>query len=91
VVQGGKEFIFLSRNRGISQADIKDEAWRVPQGIICMILGCIVIYSILLATGYWIYGNNTPASILTIIATIGSLLLVKAWKSLVSISPSHDY
>src|SRR5690606_16641775 len=36
------------------------EKWSVPSGIYAMILGCILIYSIMFATGYWIYGKITP-------------------------------
>lgn len=68
-------------------SEIEDEAWRVPQGIYCMILGCIIVYGILLATGYWIYGNFAPAILLTVTSLIASAALVKAWKKLVAISP----
>lgn len=50
----------IARQRGIAMNEMEDEAWRVPQGIICMVLGCIFIYGILLATGYWIYGKILP-------------------------------
>ncbi len=78
---------YIAKNRGISMNEIEDEAWRVPQGILCMVLGCIVIYGILLATGYWIYGNILPAVILTIVVLISSWFLVREWKKLLRISP----
>ncbi|MEX0994864.1 MAG: sodium:solute symporter family protein [Balneolaceae bacterium] len=77
----------LAYQRGIAMNDIEDEAWRVPQGILCMVLGCVVIYSILLATGYWIYGNLLPASILTVTAIASGYKLTGSWKKLVAISP----
>ena len=38
----------------ITMSDEKEE-WIVPKGIICMIIGCITIYSALFSTGYFIY------------------------------------
>lgn len=57
----------------------KDEKWSVPQGITAMLLGCVLIYSIMFATGYWIYGRTTSALILSAVALVTAFLLVKAW------------
>lgn len=57
----------------------KDEKWSVPQGITAMLLGCVLIYTIMFATGYWIYGRTTPAMILTGVAIVAAFLLIKAW------------
>lgn len=55
------------------------EKWSVPSGITAMLLGCVLIYSIMFATGYWIYGRTTSAMVLTLLAAISGFLLVKAW------------
>ncbi len=57
----------------------KDEKWSVPQGITAMLLGCVLIYTIMFATGYWIYGRTTPAMVLTGVAIVAAFLLIKAW------------
>lgn len=57
----------------------KDEKWSVPQGITAMLLGCVLIYTIMFATGYWIYGRTTSAMVLTGIAILSGFLLIKAW------------
>lgn len=57
----------------------KDEKWSVPQGITAMLLGCVLIYSIMFSTGYWIYGRITQALVLTLIAAVSAFLLIKAW------------
>ncbi len=57
----------------------KDEKWSVPQGITAMLLGCVLIYTIMFATGYWIYGRTTPAMVLTGVAIASAFLLIKAW------------
>ncbi len=58
---------------------VSNEKWSVPQGITAMLLGCVLIYTIMFATGYWIYGRTTSALILTGIAAVSGFLLVKAW------------
>ncbi len=57
----------------------KDQKWSVPSGITAMLLGVTLVYSIMFATGYWIYGETTLASILTAVAVIAALLLIKVW------------
>ncbi len=59
-----------------------NESWSVPAGIVAMLLGCVLIYSALFATGYWIYGNYTMALILTATATISGFLLTKTWRKI---------
>ncbi|WP_405411831.1 sodium:solute symporter family protein [Maribacter sp. Asnod1-A12] len=62
---------------------VKDkEKWSVPAGITAMLLGVILIYSIMFATGYWIYGRTTQAIVLTAVSAIAGVLLVKAWNRL---------
>jgi len=60
----------------------KDEKWSVPQGITAMLLGCVLIYTIMFATGYWIYGRTTQALVLTAIAVVSAFLLIKAWNKM---------
>jgi Na+/proline symporter len=60
--------------------DMKEPRWEVPRGILCMVIGCLLVYSTLFATGYWIYGNITPAIILTAVVIVSVFLLFKVWK-----------
>jgi Na+/proline symporter len=55
------------------------QGWSVPSGIVAMLLGCVLIYSSMFATGYWIYGYHNLAIFLTLIAVISALLLKKIW------------
>ncbi|ASV30278.1 sodium:solute symporter family protein [Maribacter cobaltidurans] len=55
------------------------ERWSVPQGVTAMLLGIALIYSIMFATGYWIYGRTTNALILSGVALVTGFLLIKAW------------
>ena len=54
----------------------------IPQGILCMFLGCVSVYGALFATGCWIYGDWTAAVVLTVIAVAAMIALKKAWTSL---------
>ena len=56
------------------------QGWSVPSGITAMLLGCGMIYGAMFATGYWIYGEYTRASIITLIAAVFAVLLVRTWK-----------
>ncbi|MEP5338187.1 MAG: sodium:solute symporter family protein [Algibacter sp.] len=59
-----------------------DEAWSIPSGILAMLLGCILIYSCMFATGYWIYGDYNYAIALTMSALISGYLLTRTWKKI---------
>ena len=61
--------------------NIKEEGekWSVPSGILAMLLGCVFVYSALFATGNWLYGNFSPASILTIVSAAAAFLLFRMW------------
>lgn len=61
-----------------------DTAWQVPRGILCMLLGCLSIYSALFATGYLIYGNYLPGVLLSATAVISGLILVRQWRDLLA-------
>ncbi|WP_138430604.1 sodium:solute symporter family protein [Fodinibius saliphilus] len=69
---------------------LQDEAWRVPQGILCMALGSVAIYGTLFATGYWIYGRWTLASVITIVSIAASVYLFKSWRKLIQIRPEDE-
>lgn len=58
--------------------DIKQQ-WDVPTGILCMVVGCFAVYSALFATGNLIYGKYLLGTILSVVATISIILLVKLW------------
>ncbi|MCK0189580.1 sodium:solute symporter family protein [Arenibacter sp. F20364] len=58
------------------------EKWSVPSGITAMLLGCVLIYSCMFATGYWIYGKTTNALILTVVAIVSGFLLARAWNKM---------
>ncbi len=60
--------------------DDPGRGWDVPAGILCMVLGCLAVYSILFGTGYWIYGNTGPAAVLTGVAALATVGLFRVWR-----------
>ena len=60
----------------------ENESWTVPSGIIAMLLGCIMIYSIMFSTGYFIYGSYNLAIPLFGLAVISGLYLIRVWKKI---------
>ena len=42
--------------------------WPVPRGILSMVLGCTGVYAALIATGSWLYGDATTATLLVAVA-----------------------
>ena len=60
----------------------KKAQWIVPQGILCMLIGCICIYSALFSTGYFIYGEISSALIFLLVTIISGYLLFKYSKKI---------
>ena len=76
---GGPGWNIIKNNSGISN---EKEGWIVPRGIICMIIGCISIYSALFSTGYLIYGEINLGLIFLLITIISGYLLFKYSKKI---------
>ena len=56
-----------------------NEKWSVPAGISAMLLGCVLIYTCMFATGFWIYGDYVQAGVLTGVALISGYSLSRVW------------
>jgi SSS family solute:Na+ symporter len=66
----------------LSSQSMPSTSWAVPQGVLAMLLGCIVVYGTLFATGFWLYGEWTYATLTTTIVLVAAFLLLKVWKKL---------
>ena len=55
------------------------ESWILPKGILLMILGCIVVYSILIGVGQLIYGNSMGYMLIALSIT-SAFGLKQLWK-----------
>jgi Na+/proline symporter len=60
---------------------VEGDAVNVPRGILCMVLGCMLVYTALFATGFWLYAQVGPAVLLTFIAAVSAVALYKLWSS----------
>lgn len=54
---------------------MEGDAVNLPRGILCMVLGCAMVYSALFATGFWLYGNLMPALIFSMVAVLSAAVL----------------
>tara|TARA_A100001011_G_scaffold266851_1_gene275887 strand:- start:4094 stop:5890 length:1797 start_codon:yes stop_codon:yes gene_type:complete len=59
-----------------------NKTWAVPRGILCMLVGCLAIYSALFSTGYFIYGEFYLGLIMLSSTIIFSILLFNLSKTL---------
>lgn len=78
---GWKKVINAAKDESIDLTE-GDTGWTVPSGIIAMLLGCLMIYSIMFATGYFIYGEYQLALPLSAIAVVSAFFLIKTWKKI---------
>lgn len=62
----------------------KNKKWSVPSGILAMVLGCILVYSCMFATGNILYGNYGLASGLIVVILVSGFLLLRVWRNLKS-------
>lgn len=59
-----------------------DKKWTVPSGILAVLIGAVLVYSAMFATGNWIYGNTSQALLLTAVTAVSSFLLIRLWNKL---------
>jgi Na+/proline symporter len=77
---GWRKVVGLARESG----EPVDRAWKwtVPSGILAMVLGCLLVYGCMFATGNWIYGNYGLALGLTLGVGVAAWLLRKIWSQI---------
>lgn len=79
---GWKVVVDKALAEGIVLKKEEDLKWDVPTGILCMLLGCVAVYSVLFSTGMFLYGKNSTAMFFVATAVISSFLLFKTWNKL---------
>lgn len=78
---GWNKIVNEANTNGNNIVDTK-EGWSVPSGILAMLVGCVLIYSVMFTTGNFIYGNYTNAFVLLGVSVISGLILIKLWKKI---------
>jgi solute:Na+ symporter, SSS family len=84
---GWKAVLRKAQMEGVDLVKEKNLKWDVPTGILCMILGCLAIYSTLFAIGNFLYQELMLAAIFSSLAVLSSFFLSRLWKKLVSERP----
>ncbi|TWU20748.1 sodium:solute symporter family protein [Bythopirellula polymerisocia] len=51
-------------------------------GIVCMLLGCVMVYSALFASGFWLYGRYTWAAGSTLVVVLAGMAIAALWQSM---------
>jgi Na+/proline symporter len=78
---GWDKIVNEANTNGNNIVDTK-EGWSVPSGILAMLVGCVLIYSVMFTTGNFIYGNYTNSFILFGVSVVSGLILIKLWKKI---------
>ncbi len=78
----GWKAVLLRAKRQNNPIDETGERGDLPMGILCMVFGCLAVYAALFAAGSWIYLNYTQGAVLTVIAVVATVLLLKFWARL---------
>lgn len=60
----------------------QQEIGQLPKEIGLMLVGTVMVYSALFATGFFIYGNMMGGIIATVVALAGGAIVIKSWKNL---------
>ena len=91
---GWEAVVNRARKEGTELVKEKNLRWDVPTGILCMICGCLIVYSLLFSVGSYLYGRTDEAVILGIITLISGILFIIFWKRLTALntdpSPLND-
>ena len=79
---GWKKIKNEALRKNIELKDEPEKAWSVPLGIVCMLLGCFAVYSILFSTGYFIYGEINNGITFLVIGLSFAIFLKHNWNKL---------
>ena len=70
---------------GIEEQKITEEevtTGQLPMELLAMFAAIFMVYGVLAATGFWLYGNTSYGAALTILSLLWALILFRTWKRL---------
>lgn len=79
---GWKAVVDKAKAEGVTLIKEDDLKWDVPTGLLCMVFGCLLIYSILFSIGNFLYLRTLYGFIFTGIALVSGILLIHFWKKI---------
>lgn len=59
-----------------------DQPSHISEGLLAMLAGTFLIYSILFATGYLLYGNYLLVGVLSFVAIVSAYILTRLWRKI---------
>ena len=72
----------VAQARAAGEPVDEGKKWTVPSGILAMVLGCVLVYSAMFATGNWIYGHYGLAAVLTLLVLLSGWYLSRIWSQI---------
>jgi len=72
----------VAQARSAGEPVDEGKKWTVPSGILAMLLGCVLVYSAMFATGNWIYGHYGLAIGLTAVVVLSGWYLSRIWSQI---------
>jgi Na+/proline symporter len=78
---GWKTVVCAAAERG-EPVEASDAAWEVPTGILCTLLGSVLVWSAVLGVGYWIYREVALALAMTAVVVVCAIVLLRLWRGL---------
>jgi hypothetical protein len=72
----------VAQARAAGEPVDEGKKWTVPSGILAMVLGCVLVYSAMFATGNWIYGHYGLAAVLTVLVLLSGWYLSRIWSQI---------
>ena len=60
----------------------RGQAWEMPIQILCVFMGCVVVYSMLFSIGSFVYGNPLTGTVLALMAVGGVAFLFRSFGKL---------
>lgn len=82
--------VFIEAEADGQRIETSHAAQNLPLGILCMLLGSVGVYAALFSTGYFIYGNSVPGSILAAVSFVSAVLLLVLWNRIASDRTSQE-
>jgi SSS family solute:Na+ symporter len=58
------------------------DATNIPRGLLCALLGTIVVYASIFGAGMFLYARPLPGAVLTVVAAAAVAALLKVWQGL---------
>lgn len=87
---GWRSVIRRAHAEGIELQKEKDLKWDVPTGILCMICGCVMVYSILFSIGNYLYSRINISILFAVITICTVPVFIYLWKRLTALTPDSQ-